>query len=469
MLAKYTDNGTTATFNWSEVGGGSGPDQGNGVAVNGSSIYLTGTIQNNLANATGVVLGGSGLNAGTTVQAGTVTSRPSNNLLVAKYTDNGSSATVNWTQVAGTDFGAQGRGIAVSGTGVYVTGTWPNNLANDLHGLFGGSGLVPGTVVQLGASTSGGYNDIVVAKYTDNGPTATVNWTQVGGGLYNDEGNGIAVSGNRVFVTGLITNNTSNNRAVVFGGAGTTPGTVAQAGATSTVSQDLVVAKYTDNGSTATLDWTQVAGSTYDDAGSSIAASGNSAVVTGPLITGAVFGGSGTTPGTTTITGPGGNELVVAKYTDNGASGTLRWVQTAGGSLLDNGYGVAVSGPNIFVVGEISGIAAFGNITLRLPVGTTGHALGQLTDPMLLAAKPLVVAATGELSLFPNPAHHAAQVLLLGPPTQAPLQVFDAIGRLRLTRPAPVIGRVTELPLANLSAGVYLVRCGTLCQRLVVE
>ena len=148
----------------------------------------------------------------------------------------------------------------------------------------------------------------------------------------------------------------------------------------------------------------------------------------------------------------------------------MRWVQTAGGPLVDRGQGVAISGGNAFVVGAITETASFGGITLSVPAGIYAHVLGRINDPTLLAVKQaLIPAATGELFLFPNPTHDIVQMLLLGPAAQAPLQLFDTLGRLRLTRAVPVVGTVTELSLANLPAGVYLLRCGTLYQRMVVE
>ena len=61
------------------------------------------------------------------------------------------------------------------------------------------------------------------------------------------------------------------------------------------------------------------------------------------------------------------------------------------------------------------------------------------------------------------------RVLLLGPATTAPLEVFDVLGRLVLTQPAPTSGTETVLPLAGLSTGVYVLRCGPLAQRLTLE
>ena len=79
-------------------------------------------------------------------------------------------------------------------------------------------------------------------------------------------------------------------------------------------------------------------------------------------------------------------------------------------------------------------------------------------------------AAPAQLLVYPNPARLAAFVQLTG--RRAPgatVRLFDALGRTVRTAQAPVVGTVLELPLRDLPAGLYVVRCGTLSQRLAVE
>jgi hypothetical protein len=363
VVAKYTDNGSTATLGWTQVGGGTGSDTGAGIAVNGTNVYVTGTIFNSAANNSGVLFGGTGTTPGTVQVNGASSNLFNSDLVVAKYTDNGSTATLGWTQVGGGSNNDTGVGIAVSGTNVYVTGNITNTTANTNQVLFGGAGTTPGTVQVNGTSTSLNASDLVVAKYTDNGSTATLGWTQVGGGAGNDTGAGIAVNGTNVYVTGTIFNSTANNSGVLFGGTGTTPGTVQVNGASAVSSRDLVVAKYTDNGPTATLAWTQVGGGAGSDTGAGIAARGTNVYVTGSITnntvnnSGVLFGGTGTTPGTGQVNGVSGissQDLVVAKYTDNGSTATLGWTQVGGGTSSDTGAGIAVSGSSVVVGGEVT-------------------------------------------------------------------------------------------------------------------
>jgi hypothetical protein len=225
VVAKYTDNGPSATLGWTQVGGGIGQDMGYGVAVLDNNVYVTGFITNNMANSNRVVFGGGGTTAGLTPQYGASTT-VSSDIIVVKYTDNGSSATLSWTQVGGGTGGDGGQGIAVSGNNVYVTGSFQNSTTNYYQVLFGGSGTMLGTALQYGATSSGYFADLVLAKYIDNGSSATLGWTQVGGGSLSDGGSGIAVNGQTVYVVGSITNGTTNYAGVVFGGSGTTAGTV---------------------------------------------------------------------------------------------------------------------------------------------------------------------------------------------------------------------------------------------------
>jgi len=382
VLAKYTDNGTSADLGWTQVGGGASADVGYGVAVSGGSVYVTGYLTNSTVNSTRVLFGGTGTTPGTVQQNGT-SGPTTQDLVLAKYTDNGSSAALGWTQVGGGTLNDMGQGVAVSGGSVYVTGYIQNNTANASGVLFGGTGTTAGTVQVNGATTANGQ-DLVLAKYTDNGASATLGWTQVGGGISTDLGFGVAVSGASVYVTGQLVNNTANGSGVLFGGTGTTPGTVQVNGATAANSPDLVLAKYTDNGTSATLGWTQVGGGTGTDQGNGVAVSGGSVYVTGVLVnttanaSGVRFGGTGTTAGTVQVNGASGTnsqDLVLAQYTDNGTTATLGWTQVGGGISTDLGFGVAVSGGSVYAGGYLSSTvtAAFGAATGAPVLGTIGN------------------------------------------------------------------------------------------------
>ncbi|MBF9219838.1 proprotein convertase P-domain-containing protein [Hymenobacter ruricola] len=74
-----------------------------------------------------------------------------------------------------------------------------------------------------------------------------------------------------------------------------------------------------------------------------------------------------------------------------------------------------------------------------------------------------------QLLAYPNPAHGAVRVRLVGSLVAAQLQVFDALGRQVHSQPAPVAGTEVLMPLSGLPAGMYTLRCGAMSQRLTLE
>jgi hypothetical protein len=307
-LAKYVDQGSSASVAWTQVGGGTSQDFASAVAVSGTSVYVTGSLWNNQANAAGVLFGGNGTTNGTTtVRGASLTSSPDQ--LLAKYIDNGSSATLGWTQVAGGTGFDVAAAVATSGTSVYVSGNVRNNTANANAVLFGGNGTVAGTTTVRGVAAAVSP-DWVLTKYTDNGRSATLGWVQLGGGSEQDSSIGLAVSGSNLYVTGQIVNNTANANGVFFGGTSTTTGMVPVVGASSTLSNDVVLTKYTDQGSSATLVWAQVGGGVGSDVGQGVVLSGQQVYVTGYATAPAMFGP------TTTGGGAATSNAIIISLTD---------------------------------------------------------------------------------------------------------------------------------------------------------
>ena len=476
VLAKYTDNGTSATFNWSQVGGGTDADYGYGIATGpAGSVYVVGSFTNDSGNSKGGVLGGSGSSAGTVPVYG-ATAATSADILLVKYRDQGASASVAWSQVAGGSTYDQGSAVAVSGSSVYLTGYISNTLTNTQQVVFGGGGTTVGAVPQYGTSTTAN-SDLLLAKYTDNGASATLGWTQVAGGERNDRGNAVAVSGNQVFVTGALSAGlpgapVPGNAPALFGGSGTTPGTLAQYGATTAYyNTDIVTAKYLDNGPTASVAWVQVGGGTEADQGQALAVQGNTVWVAGSLSNdaansaAAVFGATGATAGTAPQPGVGGyvnTDVLVARYTDLGTTATLAGTRVAGSQGRDLATGLVLAGSQPYVVGQAYLPATFGNLTLDGPNATiTGFLAG--LDATMLAVR--ASAPASGLTLYPNPAAGGAATLTGATPGAA-VQVLDVLGRALATTVADVRGTAR---LAGLAPGLYLVRAGSATVRLVVQ
>lgn len=473
LVAKYVDNGTSAQLAWTQVGGGGSADFGNGIAVSGASVYVTGFLSNDAANTFGVLFGGSGATAGTSKQYGTSTFS-SSDLFVAKYTDNGSSATLGWTQVGGGTGSDNGTGIAVSGSSIYVTGVLNNNMANANMVRFGGSGAVGGTVAQYGASTTTS-SDVVVVKYTDAGGSASLRWLQVGGGSSADFGQAIEVSGTSIYVVGNLTNNIANSNGVLFGGSGATAGTLQVNGASAIAGYDILVAKYTDNGASATLSWTQVGGGTGNDQGYDVALNGNSVFVSGTLVNSTangntvIFGGTGTIPGGATQVGVSSNssgDVLVARYTDQGNAAVLNWTQVGGGPFdEDYGFSIAASSMGIYVGGTAAPTATFGNFTLLNPSSLIVNFLGAF-GPVALPTRQPGASIPKELNVYPNPATGSA--ILHGAAPHSPIQVVDLLGRLLWTTAADAQGgAMLSLP-AGLPTGLYIIQAGKATTRVSI-
>jgi hypothetical protein len=475
LVAKYVDNGTSAQLAWTQVGGGGSADFGNGIAVSGANVYVTGFLSNDAANTFGVLFGGSGVTAGTSKQYGTSTFS-SSDLFVAKYTDNGNSATFGWTQVGGGTGSDSGTGIAVNGSSIYVTGVLNNNMANANMVRFGGSGAVGGTVAQHGASTSSTTSsDVVVAKYTDAGNNASLRWLQVGGGSSADFGQAIEVSGTNVYVVGNLTNNMVNSNGVLFGGSGTIAGTVQVNGASAVAAYDILVAKYIDNGASATLSWTQVGGGTGSDQGYDVALSGASVFVSGTLVNSTAnenavtFGSTGTTLGVATQTGispSSSGDVLVARYTDQGSSAVLNWTQVGGGPFdEDYGFSIAASNTGVYVGGTAAPTATFGNFTLLNPSGLVVNFLGAF-GPIALPTRQSGATAPVELNVYPNPT--AGSALLHGATPHSPIHIVDLLGRLLWTTTADAQGGATLVLPAGLPTGLYMVQAGKATTRLSI-
>jgi alpha-tubulin suppressor-like RCC1 family protein len=334
FLAKYVDNGTSATDVWA-IGDGSttNGEVAYGVAVNGANVYVAGTF-NSYSNTrfAGTILNGTG----------------GQEMFLAKYVDNGSSVTNGWAVSGGGPNSDLGQGVAVNGSNVYVTG--------DFHGI----STIAGTAL------TGSGSDVYVAKYIDNGSTVANGWAVSGGGAGLDESHAIAVSGANVYITGSF--GCASN--AVFAG---TP-LVGQGASSAFGDNDLFVAKYVDNGATVANGWAVEDGGSDYECGNGIAVGGNSVYIVGRFSTSTV------TIAGSPLLNSGAADLFVARYTDNGSSASPGAAARGGGALGSEGNAIAVSGGNIYVVGQIRPSAYFDSIVLSHPAnGNATNFFGQWT------------------------------------------------------------------------------------------
>ena len=314
--ARVIAEATAAVGNYSTV---------NATAVDAAgNVYVAGSFSNT------VVMG-----------SATLTSLGGADVFVAKFSP--TSNQFMWVQRAGGTNNDEAIALAVSGSSVYVAGTFSSPTAG-----FGSTTLA-----------GAGSADVFVAKLTDAGSTGSFAWAQRAGGTDNDAAFGLAVSGTSVYVAG-----DSQSPTVGFGST-----TLTNAG-----SVDGFVAKLTDAGSTGSFVWAQRAGGTGYDAAFGLAVNGNSVYVAG------FFGSPTVGFGSTTLTNAGYDNVFVAKLTDAGSTGSFAWAQRAGGTNGDYAYALAVSGTSVYVAGVFgSPTADFGSTTLT-NAGFGNVFVAKLTD-----------------------------------------------------------------------------------------
>ena len=400
FITKLTDAGTTSTFGWALQAGGTGFTVPLGLAANGADVYVAGYFQTRCSFGPAITLTSPGLRDG----------------YVAKLTDAGATASFTWVQRTGSPTDARATALAVSGSGVYVTGSFQSSI------LLGSFGMV-----------SRGPQNIFVAKLTDAGATSSYDWARRAGGDYCG---GIAVSGTNVYATGKF-----------FGTVDFGPNTLTG------TADNTFVTKLTDAGPNTDFVWTQRVVSTDINYGTAIAASGTGVYVAGLF-------GSTATLGSFGLVSRGSNDVFVVRLTDAGATGSFAWAQQAGGAGTDAAIALAVGGANVYVAGYIVPPASFGGINIVTPATVRVGFLASLRDPVLAAAAPALAAEA--LALFPNPAHTAATIRLPAVPSAAlaTLTLLDALGRAVRTQQVALsaAGATAELPLTDLAPGLYRVR-----------
>lgn len=474
FVAKWSPS---AGFVWAQATNnptGSGRVDVRGLAVQGGSVYVTGFKYSDPTTFGPITVTGQGISCG----------------FLAKLTDAGNTGSFTWAQALnGAD--VLPVAVAVQGSNVYVSGN------------FNGT-LTVGASALTNQRPSG--SEMFVAKLTDAGGSATEGWARRGGGLAQVQG--LAVSGNAVYVAGIISGaptdfgattlpNTSSGfgtdgfvakladagstgsftwvqgiggggyeyvRALAargndvylagaFGSPTTTFGSLSLANAqggigTTPAPLDAYVAKLRDAGSTASFAWALRAGGNDADEVRALALSGPNVLITGYQLSPSADYGS------TTLTSSGLGGLFVARVNDAGSSAQFAWAQSAATNANFPAECLTVYGPNVYVSGGFRGTATFGSYTLTTTASPQAGYLASLLDATLLAAVPASPAVP--LTAFPNPAHGTLAVQLPAP-LLARCTLLDALGRPVRHYPA-ASGSRQQLDVSGLAPGLYTLR-----------
>lgn len=181
FVVKYDSNGNTV---WTRGAGGNGSDVANSVATDlSNNIYVTGYFSSASINFSGNTLTNSG--------AG------SQDLFLVKFNPTG---TIQWSTKSSGHLDEYGSALAVSATGVYLTGAFSSSVV---------------TIDNANLSNnSAGTHDAIIAKYNLNG---SLLWAKKIGGADADVGLDIDLDGqDRVFISGNFASGSINLDGIIL-------------------------------------------------------------------------------------------------------------------------------------------------------------------------------------------------------------------------------------------------------------
>ncbi len=298
FIAKLDSNGN---WLWAVSAGGSLADNAYGIAADlDGNVYVTGFFYGTA-------------NFGTTLLS--VNGGSWSDIFAAKLDTNG-----NWLwakRAGGTNFDVGYSIVADPEGNCYLTGQFYYTAD------FGSSSI-----------SSSGSNDAFVAKLDTNGNWL---WAVHGGSTGNDLGQSLTTDLNgNIILTGYYSNN------ALFG----------TTSLSSNGNRDILVAKLDQNGNWL---WAKGAGGTVWDMGQSVSADGSGSIyVTGYFKNSVVFGNS------TVSSGSDYNQDIFIAKLD--ANGNWLWGVSAGGTTIDNGYGIVANLYGfVYVTGSFDVAAYFGS------------------------------------------------------------------------------------------------------------
>jgi hypothetical protein len=339
FVAKW--NPRLARFMWTQQADESSQAMVTAIAVQGPNVYV-------LAS-----LWGDTIRLGHTVLA-TTGSVVKGSYFVAKLLDEGTQAHFSWARPVAESATDEARveALAVQGADVFVAGNFRDSTT-----VFGSK--------MLHASKDG---DLFVAKLTDEGSTARLQWVQQGGPAATKYVGALAVRGKAIYVAGTLPKATSWFGANVVLKAG---------------QRNAYVAKLLDQKTTASWVWAQRIGSADNNHVDAIVVQGTRLYVAGNYYR---YGqDKPVTPDSTQLGGDGSGDIFITKVADTGPAGKLVWATRAGGARMEYASAIAVQGKSLYVAGRTN------SDTLRL-----GHAALVNTDTTHYFSNALVIKLTDE-------------------------------------------------------------------------
>ena len=322
FLTKYNFKGD---YEWTVQWGTEGRDSGNGIGADSTGIYITGYVNGSLDN--------NFYNGG-------------DDLFLTKYDFTGKKL---WTVQIGTPEDDYGTGLAVSPSGIYVTGftkgdfegnrsagkddiflskfntqgglqwtrqwgteniDWGNDVSTCTSGMY----ITGFTKGDLSGNKNSGFNDIFLTKYNSEG---THQWTRLWGTENNDEGNSIVSDSMGIYVAGRTNGNLDGNRRIGL--------------------DDIFLTKYNPAGR---KQWTELLGTKKNDNAFALAISNTAIFITG--VTDGEFKANKNL---------GSSDIYLANYN---LSGEKQWIKQLGTGGFDYGRAVALKSTDIYISGDTS-------------------------------------------------------------------------------------------------------------------
>ncbi len=412
FMASYTADGN---FRWARGFGGTADDRGHDVGLHeNNAVFFTGFFRE-----TGTLSSG---------QDALTSAGEEDGFLISMDQDAG----LNWLFNYG-DFSVdKGNRVAADGAGnVYLLGVFSRDASFD----------PAGSADPL--SSLSGSQDGVLASYT---PAGDFRWAIPIGGALLDGTTGLAVDAEgHAYLTGFF-----------LGSVDFAPrnGPVER----TSIGRDIYIARYT---STGTLDWVHPLGSGFAE-GSNIDVNDNGDVLFSGFFTGEIFPNP---LSTLRLTSNGEQDILLASYN---ADGTFQWATNVGGPLAEIPSGVAVS-PNgdAYLAGYFEDEVDFdaGLDTLLIAsAGSFDGFVAQFTPSgsISVANEPIPTLAGAELHAYPNPAANRVNLKVTSARTGAGhVEIVDVLGRVVVRRGYTGwagVSQTLDLPVAQLPAGVYMVR-----------
>ena len=179
FVAKFIDAGASPGLAWAQKAGGSALESVTGVAIAGSSVYITGAFT------------GPAATFGTT----TLVARPPSGSsyfdgYVAKLIDTGTTTDFAWAQAIGGPGADSATGLAVQGTSLFVAGYSASQAVS-----IGNTPLF----------NSGNTHNLFIAKLTDAANTGSLAWVRTAHGPNAGNITSLALQGSTVVVAGSAT------------------------------------------------------------------------------------------------------------------------------------------------------------------------------------------------------------------------------------------------------------------------